>query len=59
MDLKDDGYDVSDYYDIDPSFGTMADTERALTLQQSSAFRLSRQKPVVPELTNKLAHLLS
>ena len=27
----DQGYDISDYYDIDPSFGTMADMERLLT----------------------------
>ena len=29
--MKDNGYDVSDYYDIDPSFGTMADMERLIS----------------------------
>lgn len=28
--MKDNGYDVSDYYDIDPSFGTMTDMERLI-----------------------------
>ena len=28
--MRDNGYDVSDYYDIDPSFGTMADMERLI-----------------------------
>ena len=28
--MKDNGYDVSDYYDIDPSFGTIADMERLI-----------------------------
>ena len=28
--MKDNGYDVSDYYDIDPSFGTMADMEHLI-----------------------------
>ena len=29
--MKDNGYDVADYYDIDPSFGTMADMERLIS----------------------------
>ncbi len=28
--LADEGYDISDYYDIDPRFGTMADMEKLL-----------------------------
>lgn len=28
--LADEGYDISDYYDIDPRFGTMADMERLI-----------------------------
>ena len=28
--MKDNGYDISDYYDIDPSFGTMDDMERLI-----------------------------
>ncbi|MBR3235085.1 MAG: alpha-glucosidase [Atopobiaceae bacterium] len=28
--MKDNGYDVSDYYQIDPSFGTMADMEQLI-----------------------------
>ena len=28
--MKDNGYDVADYYDIDPSFGTMADMDRLI-----------------------------
>ena len=29
--MKDNGYDVADYYDIDPRFGTMADFERLVS----------------------------
>lgn len=28
--LADEGYDISDYYDVDPRFGTMADMERLI-----------------------------
>jgi len=28
--LRDDGYDIADYYDVSPSYGTMADFERFL-----------------------------
>ncbi len=28
--MKDNGYDISDYYDIDPSFGTMTDMEELI-----------------------------
>ena len=55
---KDNGYDVEDYYNIDPRYGTMEDVEELSREAEKRGIRLMfdmvfqpylRQKPVVPE----------
>ena len=38
--MKDNGYDVADYYDIDPRFGTMADFERLIAEAKNRDIRI-------------------
>src|SRR5574344_1263701 len=38
--MKDNGYDVEDYYDIDPQFGTMNDMEELLRKSKDYGIRI-------------------
>jgi maltose alpha-D-glucosyltransferase/alpha-amylase len=38
--LKDDGYDIAEYYDVSPSYGTMADFERFLAEARRRGIRV-------------------
>ena len=38
--MKDNGYDVADYYDIDPSFGTMADMDELIARARERGIRI-------------------
>ena len=38
--MRDNGYDISDYYDIDPSFGTMADMDELIAQAKQRNIRI-------------------
>jgi alpha-glucosidase len=38
--MKDNGYDIADYYDIDPSFGTMADMDELISEASKRGIRI-------------------
>ena len=64
--LRDDGYDIADYYDVNPNYGTLDDFRAFLAAAHERGLRVitelvinhtSDQNPVVPEIAPRRARL--